>query len=323
MKKSAALLMLLAVTWALPPGASAQGYPDRPIRLVVPYAAGGVTDVISRAVAKQMSGHLKQPVVVENRTGAGGNIGTEMVARAAPDGYTIGIGTNGPLAANKTIYAKLGYDPEKDFAPVTLLFSVPYVLAVHPSVGVNDVGGLIALLKANPGKYSYAHGGVGTAAHFAGQRFVSMAGVKAGNIGYKGEAPAVNDVLGGHVPFGVASFSSLGPHLKSGALRGVAVTSSERTALLPDVPTLAEAGLTGYEIEPWFGLVAPAGVSPEVVRKLHAAAVAALKSPEVGTAVGGIGGRVIGNSPAQFSAFIRSEIPRWALLVREAGVKAD
>lgn len=301
----------------------AQTYPAKPIRLVVPYATGGVTDVISRAIANKMSENLKQTIVVENRTGAGGNIGTELVSKATPDGYTLGIGTNGPLAANKTLYAKLPYDPEKDFTPITVLFTVPYALVVHPSLNVDNVAGLIALLQANPGKYSFAHGGVGTAAHFAGQRFVSMAKVQAAGIGYKGESPAVNDMLGGHVPIGVASFSSLMPHIKSGALKAVAVTSSRRSTLLPSTPTLAEAGLAGYEVEPWFGLVGPAGMSVDVVQRLHAAALASLRSPEVANAVSGIGGSVVGNSPVDFGAFIRTEIPRWGAMVKEAGVKPE
>jgi len=301
----------------------AQAYPAKPIRLIIPYAPGGVTDVISRAIANKMGEHLKQTIVVENRTGAGGNIGTDLVAKAAPDGYTLGIGTNGPLAANKTLYAKLAYEPEKDFTPVTLLFTVPYAIVVHPTLGVDNVAGLIALLQTNPGKYSFAHGGVGTAAHFAGQRFVSMANVQAAGVGYKGEAPAVADVLGGHVPIGVASFSSLLPHVKSGRLRALAVTSKQRSALVPNVPTVAESGLTGYEIEPWFGLVGPAGIPVEIVQKIHAAAIASLKSPEVASAVAGIGGSVVGNAPTDFGAFIRTEGPRWGALVKEAGVKAD
>jgi len=301
----------------------AQTYPAKPIRLVVPYATGGVTDVISRAIANKMSENLKQTIVVENRTGAGGNIGTEFVSKATPDGYTLGIGTNGPLAANKTLYAKLPYDPEKDFTPITVLFTVPYALVVHPSLGVDTVAGLIALLQANPGKYSFAHGGVGTAAHFAGQRFVSMARVQAAGIGYKGENPAVSDMLGGHVPIGVASFSSLMPHIKSGALKAVAVTSRQRSTLLPSTPTLAESGLPGYEVEPWFGLVGPAGISADVVQRLHAAALASLRSPEVANAVSGIGGSVVGNSPVDFGAFIRTEIPRWGAMVKEAGVKPE
>jgi tripartite-type tricarboxylate transporter receptor subunit TctC len=317
------ILGLLAAA-LLASSAFAQGaYPNKPIRLVVPYAPGGVTDVVSRTIAKQMGEHLKQTILVENKTGAGGNIGTEAVAKAAPDGYTVGIGTNGPLAANKSLFTKMPFDAEKDFVPVTLLFTVPYVVFVHPSLGVSDVNGLVNVLKANPGKYSVAHGGVGTAAHFAGQRFVSMAKVEAGQIGYKGESPAVNDVLGGHVPIGVASFGSVMPHLKAGTLRAVAVTSAKRSALLANVPTLDESGLKGYEIEPWFGLVGPAGMPADVVAKLHEAALAALKSPEVMNAVGGIGGATVGNTPAQFTEFIRKEGPRWAQLVKESGVKAE
>lgn len=314
----AAGLLLLVVTRT-----GAQEFPSKPVRMIVPYAAGGVTDVISRSVAKQMGEHLKQPVVVENRTGAGGNIGTDLIAKAAPDGYTVGIVTNGPMAANKTLYAKLPYDPEKDFSPITLLFTVPYMVVVHPSLGVKNIEELIRLLKANPGKYSYAHGGVGTAQHFAGEQFASTAQVKLSSVGYKGEAPAVSDVLGGHVPIGIASYASVGHHLKSGDLRAVAVTTSQRSELLPDVPTLAESGLPGYEVYPWFGLAGPAGLPPAILKRLHEAAVASLKSPEVRKALGDIGGATGGNAPQDLARFISSEIPRWGAMVKQSGAKAE
>lgn len=301
----------------------AQEFPSKPVRMIVPYAAGGVTDVISRSVAKQMGEYLKQPIVVENRTGAGGNIGTDLIAKAAPDGYTVGIVTNGPMAANKTLYSKLPYDPEKDFSPITLLFTVPYMVVVHPSLGVKNIEELIRLLKANPGKYSYAHGGVGTAQHFAGEQFASSAEVKISSIGYKGEAPAVSDVLGGHVPIGIASYASVGHHIKSGDLRAVAVTTSQRSELLPNVPTLAESGLPGYEVYPWFGLAGPAGLPPAISKRLHEAAVASLKSPEVRKAVSDIGGATGGNASQDFARFISSEIPRWGAMVKQSGAKAE
>lgn len=303
--------------------ASAQDFPKKPIRLIVPFAAGGVTDVVSRALAKAMSENLKQPVVVDNRTGAGGNIGADLIAKSVPDGYTVGIVTNGTMAANRALYSKLSYDSEKDFTHVSLLFSVPYMVAVHPSIGVNNIQELVALLKANPGKYSFAHGGTGTAQHFAGQGFVSAIKANVAAVAYRGEAPAIADVLGGHVPIGVASFSSIGPHYKSGALRVLAVTSKHRMAQMPNVPTLAESGLKDFEIQPWFGISGPAGIPPDIVRRLHAAAVEGLKSPDVTKVIGDIGGNEIGNTPTEFAGFIKSEIPRWAALVKESGVKID
>jgi len=288
--------------------------------MIVPYAAGGVTDVISRQVADQLGQKLNETVVVENGTGAGGNIGTALIAQSAPDGYTIGIGTNGPMAANKALYS-LTYDPEQDFSPITLMFSIPYMVFVHSSVQAENITELIELMKSNPGKYSYAHGGVGTAQYFAGERFVNMAGIKATHVAYKGEAPAVVDVLGGHVPIGISSYVSIRPHLESGALRVLAVTSKERSALLPDVPTIHESGLTGYEVQPWFGLVGPAGMSDDVARTLHGAAVASLATPEVSEAIREIGGVTIGNSPEEFSRFISSEIPRWEAMVESADFK--
>ncbi len=322
-KKNMFLLATGLVAAFCTTAAQAQDYPHKPIRLIVPYAAGGVTDVISRAIARQMSEQLKQVVVVDNRTGAGGNIGTDMIAKAAPDGYTIGIVTNGPMAANKTLYSHLPYNPETDFTPITLLFTVPYMVFVHPSLGVNNVQELVKLLKANPGKYSYAHGGIGTAQHFAGEQFATMASLKLNAIGYKGEAPAVSDVLGGHVPIGISSYTSIGSHYKSGGLRIVAVTTQQRSPLLPDVPTLDESGLKGYEVYPWFGLAGPAGMPPEVAKKLHEATVASLKSPEVQKAVGDIGGTTGGNSPQDFARFISSEIPRWGEMVKQSGAKAN
>jgi len=301
----------------------AQDFPNKPIRLIVPFSAGGVTDVVSRALAKAMSENLKQPVVVENRTGGGGNIGADLIAKSAPDGYTVGIVTNGTMAANKALYSKLTFDSEKDFTHISLLFSVPYMVAVHPSIGVNNIQELITLLKANPGKYSFAHGGMGTAAHFAGQGFVSAIKANVGAVAYRGEAPAVSDVLGGHVPVGVASFSSIGPYYKSGALRVLALTSNHRMSQMPDVPTLAESGLKDFEIQPWFGISGPAGIPPAIVQRLHAAAVAGLKHPDVTKVIGDIGGNQIGNTPTEFSGFIKSEIPRWAALVKESGVKID
>lgn len=302
---------------------SAEDFPHKPIRLVVPYSAGGVTDTIAREMANKMSEALKQPVIVENRTGAGGNIAAEVVARASADGYTIFFGANGPLAANKTLYSRLNYDPEKDFTPITLLTSVPYLLAVHPKVGVNDLQGLINLLMANPGKYSYASGGTGTAQHFAGEMLRSMAGLNLPHVAYKGEAPALNDLVGGHVPILFASYTALFPHVKSNTLRVLAVTSTKRMQQLPDVPTMEESGLNGYYIEPWFGLVGPAGMQADVIEKIHATATGALKSKEVQSRLASIGASTIGSSPQEFSAFIRTEIPRWAKLVKDSGARAD
>jgi len=301
----------------------AQDFPNKPVRLVVPYSAGGVTDTIARELAGKMSETLQQPVIIENRTGAGGNLAAEIVARLPADGYTIMFGTNGPLAANKTLYGKLNYDPQKDFSPITLLTSVPYILAVHPKLGVNDLPGLISLLKANPGKYNFASGGTGTAQHFAGEMFKTMAGVDIQHIAYKGEAPALNDLMGGHVPMLFASFTALLPHVKANTLRALAVTSNKRVPQLPEIPTMSEAGLSGYYIEPWFGLVGPAGIPPAILEKLHASAVAALKSQEMQNRLASIGASTIGNTPQEFAAFIDSEIPRWAKLVKDSGARAD
>ncbi|TSH92898.1 tripartite tricarboxylate transporter substrate binding protein [Verticiella sediminum] len=239
--------------------ATAQDYPDKPIRLIVPYAAGGVTDVNSRIAARKMSELLGQPIVAENRGGADRNIGTVAIARAAPDGYTIGIVSNGPMATNKVLYPDLPYDPEQDFTPITLLYSVPNLVIANPSLGAGNIQELIGILKADPGKYSYGHGGVGTSQHIAGARFASMAGLQVRPIGYKGEAPAIADILGGHVPFGITTYTSIGPHLQNGSLRVLAITSGNRSPILPDTPALAEVGLDNFDVQSWFGLAGPAG----------------------------------------------------------------
>lgn len=301
----------------------AQDFPNRPIRLIVPFAAGGVTDVVTRAIAKAMSENLHQSVVVENRTGSGGNIGAEAIARSAPDGYTVGIVTNGTMAANRALYSKMPFDSEKDFTHITGLFSVPYMITVHPSLGVTNIQQLIKLLKDNPDKYSFAHGGMGTAAHFAGQGFVSAIQANVGAVGYRGEAPAITDVLSNHVPVGVGSFSSIGPHYKSGSLLVLAVMSKQRIPQMPNVPTLDESGLKGFDIGPWFGLSGPAGIPQAAVERIYAAAVASLKSPDVVKVIHDIGGNTVGNSPQEFSLFIKNEIPRWAALVKKSGVKVE
>lgn len=303
--------------------AHAQDYPSRPIRLVVPFAAGGPTDNLARAYAARLADVLGQPVVVENRTGAGGNIGTEAVVRSPRDGYTLVFGTNGPIAANVSLFRSLPYDPVRDLAPITQFAFVPNMLAVHPSVPVNNVGELIALLKASPDKYSFASGGHGTTQHFGGELLKLMTGTKMSHVPYRGEGPAITDVIGGQVPIVFSSLAVGTPYVRSGRLRALAVTSARRSPALPEVPTMIEAGIAGYDMSAWFGVLAPAGTPRDVILKLNAASVQVIRSDEMAQKLVAIGGMPAPSTPEEFGAFIRSEIPRWARLVEQTGAKVD
>lgn len=317
------LMIACAVALGAMATAVAQDYPSRPIRLVVPFAAGGPTDILSRAYAKALSDVIKQTVVVDNRPGAGGNIGIDIVAKSNPDGYTIGFGTNGPLAVNVSLFNKMPYDPTKDLAPITFFAFVPNVIAVHPNLGVKDLKDLIRVAKANPDKYSFASGGNGTTQHLGGELLKAMADIKLVHIPYKGEGPAMTDALGGQVPIIFSSLAAGLPYVKSGKLVPLAVTSAKRNPVLPDVPTVAEAGLPGYEATAWYGVVAPAGTPKEIIQKLNAASIKAINSPEVSERLVASGGAAAPNSPEEFAAFIRSEVPRWAKVVKAAGAKVD
>lgn len=319
--KRLASACILAV--GLAGSAVAQEYPSKPIRLIIPFAAGGPTDVLSRAFAKALSDIVKQPVVAENKGGAGGNIGVDAVVRSEPDGYTIGVATNGPLAVNVSLFGKLPYDPTKDIAPISFFAFVPNVVAAHPSLGVKDLKELIALAKANPDKYSFASGGHGTTQHLGGELLKVMAGIKLTHIAYKGEGPAMTDALGGQVPIIFSSLAAGIPNVKSGRLIPLAVTSPERNPALPDVPTVAEAGLPGYAATAWYGFIAPSGTPKEIIQKLNAASIKAVNTPEVQALLAKSGATVATGTPEEFAAFIRSEIPRWAEVVKKSGAKVD
>ncbi len=277
------LLMLVGIAaWGLPLFAAAQApaYPTKPIRLVVPFPPGGATDILAREVAKHLTEAWGQSVVVDNRPGAGGNIGSELVAKAAPDGYTLEMGTVGTHAINASLYSKMPYDHVKDFVPVILVAGVPNVLEVNPSVPVNSVQELIAYAKANPGKLNFASSGAGTSIHLSGELFKVMAGVQMTHVPYKGSAPALQDLLGGQVQLMFDNLPPSLPQIKAGKLRALAVTSTTRAPALPDVPTVAEAGLPGFEASSWFGVLAPAGTPPAIVAKLNAEIAKWLTSPE-------------------------------------------
>ena len=311
-----------ALALALPAGAQ-PAYPLRPISLVVPFPAGGSTDLVARVVAEKMSQDLGQQIVVENRGGAGGNVGSAAAAKADPDGYTLLMGTVATHALNPALYKKMPYDPVADFAPISLLVVVPNVLVVNPDFPAKDVAELIALLKAEPGKYSYASSGNGTPLHLSGELFKSMAGVDMVHVPYKGAGPALVDVMGGHVPIMFDNLPSSTEHIKAGKLRGLAVTTAERAPSMPDLPTIAEAGLPGYETYTWNALFAPAGTPPEVVARINEAAVKALADPDVQAKLMGFGAVVDGSTPEELAAHVQAELAKWAPVVKASGAQID
>ncbi|MGT2455551.1 tripartite tricarboxylate transporter substrate binding protein [Cupriavidus basilensis] len=323
MKIPPCLLRAMVVLAALPLAAvpAHAAYPDKPIRLVVPYTPGGVTDLLARAVAKALSERVQQSVIVDNRAGAGGNIGAEVVAKSPADGYTLLMGSAATQAINASLYKRLPYDHIKDFAPITLVAEVPNILVVNPSIPARNVSELIAYGKANPDKLSFGSSGTGGTIHLSGELFKSMAGVKMLHVPYKGSAPAVSDLLAGQI--NLMFDSSVAPYVKSGKLRALAVTSAKRSPVLPDVPTMAEAGLPGYEATAWFGILAPAGTPPSIVDKLNKNLVAILRDAEMRKWMQSQGADAIGDTPSEFAAYIKTETAKWARVVKEAGVSAD
>ncbi|HVY59382.1 MAG TPA: tripartite tricarboxylate transporter substrate binding protein [Xanthobacteraceae bacterium] len=308
---------------AFPIAASAQNYPSKSIRLIVPFPAGGPNDIIARVVGQKMSDLLGQSVVIDNRGGAGGVIGTDVVAKAAPDGYTIALTSAGALSISVSVQDKVPYDSLKDFAPITLVASVPELLVVPAKLPVSSVKDLVALAKSKPKQLNFASSGSGSMPHLAGELFRMTAGIDIVHVPYRGAAPAVNDLLGGQVQMMFADIPVLLPHVKSGALKALGVGSKARAPSLPDVPTLAELGLPQVEAENWYGMVAPAGTPPAIVAKLHDAVAAALKSPEVQQKLSSQGASLIGNSPEAFGAYIRSEMVKWAKVAKASGAKAE
>jgi tripartite-type tricarboxylate transporter receptor subunit TctC len=303
--------------------AQAQAFPNKPIRLVCPFPPGGAVDIASRAIAQELSKNLGQPVTVDNKPGAGGNIGGAEVARATPDGYTIFMTTSGIQAINPALYAKMPFDPNKDLTPITALVSLNNVLVLHPSVKANSVAEVIALAKAQPGAINYASSGSGTSIHMSGEMFKSLTNVNMTHIPYKGSAPAINDLLGGQVMMMFDNIPSAIPHIKSGKLRALATTGAKRDPLLPDLPTLAEAGVAGYESGVWFGLAVPANTPRDVVMKLNAEANKGIKSPEFVKRMTDLGYIIMGTSPETMAEMNKAEVQRWGPIVKASGAKAD
>jgi tripartite-type tricarboxylate transporter receptor subunit TctC len=315
-------LTILVSLFVLCAEAFAQGFPARPIRIIVPFPPGGGTDVVARTVAPRMSELLGQPIVVENRAGAGGNIGTEYVARAAPDGYTLLV-ASAATAINTTLTKNLSWDLLKDFAPVVLLVHNQSLLVVHPSVPVTSVKELIVMAQAKPGQVTYASYGNGSSAHLIAELFKMTAGVDLLHVPYKGAAPAVNDLVGGQVNVIFADVAAILPHVKSGKARALGIGSAKRFEGLPEVPTIAEAGVPGFEAGGFLGLVAPAGTPPAAIEMLNGAAVKTLAAPEVRERLIALASPPVGDTPAEFGRFLREQVEKWARVIRAGNIKAD
>lgn len=299
----------------------AQSYPNRPVRFVVPFAPGGSTDTLARILSQRLADALGQQVVVDNRSGGNGNIGMEIVAHAAPDGHTIVLGYIANLAIAPSLYAKLPFDPVKDFAPLTQLATSPNVLVAHPSVAARNLKELIALAKAKP--VNFASSGVASVGHLTGELLNSLAGTRMVHVPYKGSGQAVTDLLGGHVQLMFSGFSSTLPHIKAGKLHPLAVTGIERSAALPEVPTIAEQGFPKFEATAWYGVLAPANTPKPVTGRLHGEIVKILKQPDVAQRLGGLGFEIVGSTPEQFGAYIKTEITKWAKVVKASGAKPE
>jgi len=312
------MILLLAAVLAFASAAHADDYPTRPIKLIVPFAPGGGNDTVARLVGEGLTAELAQPVVIDNRPGAGGIIGAEAVARAAPDGYTLFLGGVGSHAINPNLHAHLSYDPIKDFAPITLVASAPLVLVVHPSVPANSVRELIALAKAQPGRLNYASNGNGSSSHLAAVMFASMTGIDIVHVPYKGLSPALADLIGGQVQLMFSSVVAIVPQVKAGKLRALAISSKDRLSLLPELPTIAESGVAGYQSSSWYGILAPAGTPPAIVNRLNAALVKVITQPAFREALAREGADPVGNSPEAFGAFIAAEKQRLGEVIRQA-----
>ena len=303
-------------------GTFAQTYPNKPIRLVLPYPPGGGTDVIARPLAQKLTESLGQQVIVDNRGGAGGNIGMEFVAKSPPDGYTLLFALTAQYAVNPSLYPKLPYDPVRDYAPISLLANAPYLLVVHPSMPAKSVAELIALMKTRPGQLAYSSSGNGSGAHLAGEMLRSLARVEMTHVPYKGAGPAMPDLIAGQVQLSFVTYTAAGPHIKTGRLRALGVTTAKRSPTLPDLPAIAET-VPGYDSAVWYGFAAPAGTPADIVAKLNTEVLRVLATPDFRNRITLEAVAPIGTSPEEFGTFIKSEIVRWAKVVKDSGAKVD
>ncbi|MET0680852.1 MAG: tripartite tricarboxylate transporter substrate binding protein [Burkholderiales bacterium] len=318
------IVIIVAAAVAAAPAAAQTDYPSKPVRIIVPFGAGGAADTLPRLLAQYLAPMWGQPVVVENRTGAAGNIGMELGARAAPDGYTLTSAPVGNLAINPHLYSKLTFDVLKDFTPITLVASVQNVLVLNPAVPANDLKELMGYAKARPGKLTYGSGGVGTQAHIGGEIFESMAGLHLVHVAYKGVGDSVRDLLGGQIDMIFAQIPAVKPHIDSGKLRALGVASPKRTPALPNVPTIDEAGgLTGFQAVSWYALVGPAGMPPAVAAKIQTDAAKVIHLPEIRDRLQGLAAEPVGSTPAELAAAIKADYDRYGTIIRRLGIKAD
>jgi tripartite-type tricarboxylate transporter receptor subunit TctC len=318
--RAVALSLLSAAAVAT---AAETNYPARPVRFIVPFAPGGSTDTLARTLAVRLTDALGQQVVVDNRSGGNGNIGTDIVAHAVPDGHTILLGYIANLGIGPSLYAKLPFDPLKDFAPITLLAVAPNILVAHPSVPVKSVKELVAYAKANPNKVNYASAAVASLGHLAGELLNSSAGIQMQHVPYKGSGQAVIDLLAGQVQVMFSGMSSVMPHIKAGKLRPLAVTGAQRSPATPEVPTIAEAGYPGFEASAWYGVLAPAGTPKAIVLRLNGEILRALKIPEVKERLENVGFEIVGGTPEAFGAYMKTEFDKWARVVKTSGLRAE
>ncbi len=314
-------LGLLGVLLAAP--AWAQAYPTKPIRIVAPFPPGGVADLLARGLQADLQAALGQQIIIDNKPGAGGNLGAEIVAKAEPDGYTLLLASAGILTINEFLYAKMPFDPAKAFAPITVVGDMPNIVVVHPKTGVTTLKGLIDKAKAEPGKLNFGSAGNGTTTHLAMELLQTAAGIKLAHVPYKGAAPAVQDLVAGQIDGLVDNPPLVLGHIRSGAIRALALASAQRMSILPDVPTAAEAGLPGFEASSWFALIAPAGTPKEVLARLNTVTVKILRDPKMVETFAGRGVRLVGNSIEDFTAFIPKERARWGAIVKASGVKLE
>jgi tripartite-type tricarboxylate transporter receptor subunit TctC len=321
--RSLRLIAGAALTVCLAAPALAQSYPDKPIRLMAPFPAGGLADVLARAVGDELSKSLGQPVIVENRTGAGGNIGADAVARAEPDGYTLLMSSAGILSINQFLYKSMPFDPATAFAPVSLVADMPMLLVVHPKVGVQSVKEFVDLARAQPGKLNFGSPGIGTTGHLGLALFMHVANVKLTHVPYRGAAPSVQDLVAGQIDGVFDNPPTVISHIKAGSIRALGVAAKERMALLPDVPTIIEGGVAGYEASSWFGVVAPANTPPAIVKRLSEEIAKAVRQPSMQRFTTQSGARLVGDTPEQFAQFIREERAKWGEIVKAAGITAE
>jgi tripartite-type tricarboxylate transporter receptor subunit TctC len=312
-----------ALTMFISDAVPGQTYPTRPIHIVVPSSPGaGVTDIMARLVGQHLSARIGQQIVIDNRPGASGILGSEVVSRAAPDGYTLLV-ANVSLVVNPFLYPKMPYDPLKDFVPVTMINSAPLLLVVHPSIPAKSVTELIAFAMSHPGQLNYGSGGLGSTPYLAAELFKSLAGIDVVHVPYKGGAPALSDLVGGQLTFMIENMPGTMPYAKAGNLRALAITSPQRTELAPELPTMAEAGVPGYEISGWNGLFAAKGTPPDIVARLHSEVTKILRTPEVRQELATLGAEPVGDTPDEFAAFLRADAARWGKIIQEKGIRSD